>query len=286
MKKKNILLLSSCILLALSSCQSQQKQDNTPNIEVQEDVESNAPIVESEAKNRSAEDSLTARLITDLQTRVFPTEQEIEMWKLITEDNVKRDSLPLLGRALVRAFFGTSWWGEEGEPELKNNTKVFCPVIVDLTGDYGWYVMYPDSIWVSSNHSTYIPKELLSGGLMKPWCSTEGKTSDIMLSFRFDVSSRRLNGISMNNGFCHTEELWKCHGRVAKLQVLVDGTPYKTLDIEDTPFLQMLPIDSIPASTRPEPVVVAFQILEVYPGTKYNDVSIGNLYFSSTDSHD
>lgn len=273
MKKKSLMFIPVCFLLTFSSCQSQQKQENVS-------------VADTQDKTLFAEDSLTARLIADLQTRVFPTEQEIEMWKLITEDNVKRDSLPILGRALVRAFFGTSWWGEDGEPELKNSTNAFCPVIVDLTGDLGWYVMYPDSIWVSSNHSTYIPKELLAGGLMKPWCSAEGDTKDITLSFKFDVSSRRLDGISMNNGFCHTEELWKSHGRVAKLQLLIDGAPYKTVELEDTPFNQMLPIDYIPANTRPEPIDVTLQILEVYPGTKYNDVCIGKLYFSSTDSHD
>lgn len=236
--------------------------------------------------SHSEEDSLTQRLIADLQTRVFPTEQEIEMWKLITEGDAERDSLPLLGRALVRTFLGTQYWGEDGNPELKNGSKAFCPVVVDMTGDFSWYVMNPDSIWSSSCSSTHSHDNITAGGLMNPWCSADGETSGVTLGFRFDVSSRRLDGISLNNGFCLTEEQWKSHGRVAKLQLVVDGTPYKTLEIEDSPFAQTLHIDPIPAETRTKPVDVAFRILEVYPGTKYKDVSIGNLYFSSTDSHD
>lgn len=285
MKKVFSYLYLLVVLGVVSSCQGQQKQNNK-SAGIKETTDSNAKDVMMDIENQSAEDSLTEILLTDLQTRVFPTEEEIGLWRLITEEGAERDNLPLLGRALVRAFLGTDYWGEDGEPELKNDSKAFCPVYIDMTGDYGWYILYPDSIWVSSKVSTYSPNDILKGGLMNPWCSVEGDTKGITLNFKLDVSTRRLDGISLNNGYCHTEEQWNSHGRVAKMQLLVDGVPYKTTELEDTPFRQMLPIDSIPATTRPEPVVVTLQILEVYPGTRYNDVAIGNLYFSSEDSRE
>jgi len=103
----------------------------------------------------------------------------------------------------------------------------------------------------------------------------------------FRLGKRPINGISVINGYCHTEKQWKNHGRVAKMQLIVDGQPYKTFDLEDTPYVPFaIDIDSISPKAQGEPVELTFKILKVYPGDKYNDVSIGHLSFSSEQGAD
>ena len=130
-------------------------------------------------------------------------------------------------------------------------------------------------------------KEVVGGGVYKPWCSAVGEAEGASVTCVFKLGKRPINGISAINGYCHTEKQWKNHGRVAKMQLIVDGQPYKTFDLEDTPYVPFaIDIDSISPKAQGEPVELTFKILKVYPGDKYNDVSIGHLSFSSEQGAD
>lgn len=102
----------------------------------------------------------------------------------------------------------------------------------------------------------------------------------------FKLDKRPIQSISLCNGYCHTEKQWKDHGRVAKMELLVNGSHYKTYDLKDTPENQDLEIDSISPKTSDAPVELSFKILKVYPGAKYNDVSISLLTFCSEQGPD
>ena len=60
------------------------------------------------------------------------------------------------------------------------------------------------------------------------------------------------------------------------MELLVDGSHYRTYNLKDTPDNQDIEIDSISPKTSGAPVELSFKILKVYPGAKYNDVSIEN----------
>ena len=117
--------------------------------------------------------------------------------------------------------------------------------------------------------------------MYKPWCSAIGKVEGTSVTCVFKLGKRPIDGFSVVNGYCHTEKQWKNHGRVAKMQLMVDGQPYKTFDLKDTPYTQSFDADSISPKTKGGGVELTFKILKVYPGAKYNDVCISHLSFCS-----
>ena len=233
------------------------------------------------------ENELLKTLLPDLCSRKFPTEEEIKMWKLIVDDEIDRKKLPVLARALVRAYFGNEFWGLEGWAELRGDSVAIVPVDGDFdgTGDRVWYGLWPDSVYASSvsynEKAKYNVKDLIAGGLYKPWCSAVGKAEEASVTCTFKLGKRAIDGITIANGYCHTEKQWRNHGRVAKMQLMVDGKLYKTFDLKDIPEDQYLDVYSISPKANGEPIELTFKILKVYPGDKYNDVSISHLSFSS-----
>ena len=233
------------------------------------------------------ENELLKTLLPDLCSRRFPTEEEVKMWKLIVDDEIDRKKLPVLARALVRAYFGNEFWGLDGGMELSGESVAFIPVDGDFdgTGDGVWYGLWPDSVYASSvsynEKIKYNVTDLTAGGLYKPWCSAVGKAEGASVTCVFKLGKRAIDGVTIHNGYCHTEKQWRNHGRVAKMQLMVDGQLYKTFDLKDVPEWQYLDIYSISPKPNGEPVELTFKILKVYPGDKYNDVSISHLSFSS-----
>ena len=240
------------------------------------------------------ENKLLETLIPDLCSRKFPTEEEMKMWYLIIDESGDWKELPVLARALVRAYFGKQYFlGMDGDEELKGDSSAIIPAFGDFyaTGDLDRYGLLPDSVYASSvsyNEGRKDDvKEVAGGGVYKPWCSAVGEAEGASVTCVFRLGKRPIDGISAINGYCHTEKQWKNHGRVAKMQLIVDGLPYKTFDLEDTPYVPFaIDIDSISPKAQGEPVELTFKILKVYPGDKYNDVSIGHLSFSSEQGAD
>lgn len=56
--------------------------------------------------------------------------------------------------------------------------------------------------------------------------------------------------------------------------------------MKDTPYTQSFDVDSISPKKNGESVELTFKILKVYPGAKYNDVSISLLSFCSEQGAD
>ena len=98
------------------------------------------------------ENKLLETLIPDLCSRKFPTEEEMKMWYLIIDESGDWKELPVLARALVRAYFGNEFWGLEGWAELRGDSVAIVPVDGDFdgTGDRVWYGLWPDYVYASS----------------------------------------------------------------------------------------------------------------------------------------
>ena len=137
--------------LALIACGS-QKSENADEASV-DSVSSVATVTPKDSLAMVKEENeLLKTLLPDLCSRKFPTEEEIKMWKLIVDDEIDRKRLPVLARALVRAYFGNEFWGLEGWAELRGDSVAIIPVDGDFdgTGDRVWYGLWPDSVYASS----------------------------------------------------------------------------------------------------------------------------------------
>ncbi len=83
--------------------------------------------------------------------------------------------------------------------------------------------------------------------------------------------------IAIINGNAKTDELWKNNSRVKKLKLTIDNKIEYILELEDSKNLQLFELkyenDSILKKIN-----LKFEILEVYPGDKYEDTCLTSLY--------
>jgi len=114
------------------------------------------------------------------------------------------------------------------------------------------------------------------------------------VSYYFLPQSPRVTEIIIANGYVKTEKAWKENGRVKKLLFSLNGEPIAILELQDVRQEQSFtfgPIGydrekyTIDELKEQEMLVFTFTILEVYPGSKYTDTAISEIYFDGVDVH-
>lgn len=93
----------------------------------------------------------------------------------------------------------------------------------------------------------------------------------------------RYSEICIVNGYAKTRETWKQNGRVKKLLLYVEDRPYAYLELADTiqPQYFELPEDDIKVINGGM-LEARFEILEVYPGSVYEDTCLTGLIMEFT----
>lgn len=88
-----------------------------------------------------------------------------------------------------------------------------------------------------------------------------------------------LTGLYIVNGYAKNEELFKANSRVKKLKLTLDGKEEYIIELEDTMNPQLIDIvyKQEPSFEVFNPIEATFEILEVYPGEKYEDTCITSL---------
>jgi hypothetical protein len=102
-------------------------------------------------------------------------------------------------------------------------------------------------------------------------------------------SAYQFRGIcSMFNGYCKSPELWAQNSRVKRLKVYYNNTPLCFVDVVDTWHLQIFDISKFFKNRKFNQNLDAkyeikngdkmkFEIVEVYKGSKYNDLAISEF---------
>lgn len=112
------------------------------------------------------------------------------------------------------------------------------------------------------------------------------------LTYHFDAKSPRITEIIIANGYVKSQTDWENNSRVKKLKIYLNNEPYAIVHLEDcrcNNYIKVKPIgngdekydfpDDTPGWT------LKFEILEVYPGNKYDDTVISEIYFDGIDVH-
>ena len=73
--------------------------------------------------------------------------------------------------------------------------------------------------------------------------------------------------------------LWKNNNRVKKLKLTIDNTKQYILELEDTKNLQIFDINYRNDNITKK-INMKFEIMEIYPGKKYDDTCITSIYLS------
>jgi hypothetical protein len=113
------------------------------------------------------------------------------------------------------------------------------------------------------------------------------------VTYKFAGESPRITEVIVVNGYVKSEKAYRDNSRVKKLKMYVNDKPYAILNLEDKRSSQTFEFEPIGNSNRANLEALKhmpawnlkFEILEVYKGTKYDDVAIAEIYFSGMDVH-
>lgn len=116
--------------------------------------------------------------------------------------------------------------------------------------------------------------------------ATKGKGIGESLTYTFEGSCPRITKVKILNGHVKNERIWRANSRVKRMRMYFDGKPIATLSLQDSRSLQTFNVGTLGYhdSTKPD-WTLRFEILDVYPGTRYDDTVIAELYFDGIDVH-
>ena len=105
--------------------------------------------------------------------------------------------------------------------------------------------------------------------------------------YSFPGSCPRITDVIILNGYVKDEATWKNNGRVKKLLMYYNEKPYAILNLKDCRDFQRFDVGILgykDKETAPD-WNIKFEILEIYPGEKYQDTAITEIYFDGIDVH-
>ena len=105
------------------------------------------------------------------------------------------------------------------------------------------------------------------------------------LEYYFKNDSPRITEIIISNGYMKSEETWKNNNRVKKLKLYVNGVPLGILNLKDSRTDQYFSVGTLGHNKNGTDLILKFEILEAYKGSKYNDTAITEIYFDGIDVH-
>lgn len=96
------------------------------------------------------------------------------------------------------------------------------------------------------------------------------------------VLNNRITHVDILNGFMKSDYFWEANSRIKKLRVWLDGDIYAVLMLEDSKEMQRFNINPIELNEEKK---LEFEILEIYKGSKYDDVAITEIQFCSNSNN-
>lgn len=110
------------------------------------------------------------------------------------------------------------------------------------------------------------------------------------IEYALPAYNPRITEIHVVNGIVRTEKAWRENGRVKVLEVQVNGKKHALLNLKDERSDQWFDVPTIGYADRKhlegKPLIqIRFIIREIYPGSKYEDTGISDIYFDGIDVH-
>jgi len=150
----------------------------------------------------------------------------------------------------------------------------------------GPYLIDASSSLKTDGINTYVADNCHDFNLFTAW-APDTKTGIIgaRLNFYFKSFSPRVHTIKIYNGYLKNKDLWLANGRAKKLKLLINNEPKAILDLEDVTAAQSFKIDTVQSTDMSKDLVITLEILEVYKGSKYDDLAISEINFDGLDVH-
>jgi hypothetical protein len=110
------------------------------------------------------------------------------------------------------------------------------------------------------------------------------------IEYLFDMTTVKgkhqlgITKIILANGYKKTRKTWEENSRVKKIRMYVDNKPFGQLELIDSFEFQTIDLGKIMLPHQ-KVMKIKFEIIEVYPGTKYKDTAITELLFDGVGVH-
>ena len=140
------------------------------------------------------------------------------------------------------------------------------------------------SSYLESADSLYVPDNAQDFNVLTPWVPA-GNPIGAKLNFHFEPLSPRVHTVQVYNGYLKNLDLWKKNARAKKLKLYINGKAKAILALDDVPGAQSFRIDPVRSETEGKDMVLTLEVLEVYKGSKYNDLAIAEVNFDGLDVH-
>lgn len=248
----------------------------------------------------------------------YAEKQGLDCMEIILSDTpiVNYPSQPLVLKPEVRSFFygdygdsdeelWCSWEEDEDAPNF-GYSDWQAPGCSSWCGAYGFEQEVQGSSELASADGRYAAGNVLIQDRQEAWAEgAEGPGIGESITYRqsctYGINNKweaitifgslepeldgfmRYSEICIVNGYAKTRQTWEENGRVKKLLLYVEGRPYAYLELEDTvqPQYFMLPEDDIKVINGGM-LEARFEIVEVYPGSKYEDTCLTGLIMEFT----
>lgn len=210
----------------------------------------------------------------------MPTDAELEEWKSLNESFEGEDAdLP---DNMMRRY-----------EELTEGN----PVLEDLySGKCSWYCGGEVQRVTASSHLkaqgrfNYLPKNAHDFTFDAVWAEgAQGQGIGEWLEYEFAGACPRVTGVKILAGHVKTKAAWEANSRPKYLKVYYLGKPICLLDLQDVRGMQNFDLEQFGPFGYNDPDKptwrLRFEIVEVYPGTKYQDTVISELEFDGIDVH-
>ena len=146
-----------------------------------------------------------------------------------------------------------------------------------------------DTIQASSSLSEkYKAENIHDFSIITAW--VEGKPGNgegEYVRYLFPGECPRITDVLILNGYTKDKTTWRNNGRVKKLLMYYNDKPYAILNLKDTRDCQQFSVGLLGYEDKKTAPAwsIKFEILEVYPGGKYQDTAITEIYFDGIDVH-
>jgi len=114
----------------------------------------------------------------------------------------------------------------------------------------------------------------------------EGSGIGEYLEYHFKNKSPKVTHIIVSNGYFKSDKAWRNNNRVKSLKVYVNDLEYGVLQLKDSKTDQRFKFYGFEYNSDGKTdLVLKFEILEVYKGTKYDDTVVTEIYFDGIGVH-
>lgn len=145
----------------------------------------------------------------------------------------------------------------------------------------GTQTVVASSVLSSQGSASYRASNIIDSNHETAWVEgVKGYGVGQWIEFRDVSADGTITAISILNGYVKSDKAWSENSRVKRLKVYCDGKPICILELQNSRSMQDFDVYSV-LGGKHYIGKLRFEIMEVYPGTKYQDTVISEIYFTA-----